>query len=151
MPATVTLSTTTLQASVGAGDRQILVASTSGLIPGVRLWVDTELMSVVSLGVGNWVNVLRGESGSAAQHHDSGVTITIGQPHQFYSTDPVGAPPEAIPVSPYINVINGTVWYAQGDALPTGQSQRWWQKQTATYGVGALGVRTVTLEPTSST
>lgn len=151
MPATVTLSTTTLLASVGAGDRQILVASTSGLAAGVRLWVDRELMSVAGLGVGNWVDVLRGQDGTAGQHHDSGTTITIGQPDQFYSQDPVGAPPEAILVSPWINVINGSVWFAQGDTLPTGGTSRWWQKQTTTYGVSALGVRTTTLDPTSST
>ena len=149
MPATVTLSTTTLQAGVGSGDRQVLVASTSGLTPGVRLFADSELMSVVSLGVSNWVNVLRGVDGSAAQHHDSGATITIGRADQFHSTDPTGAPPEAIPVSPYINVINGAVWFAQGDANSAGK--RWWQKQTTTYGTGALGVRTSELSPESST
>jgi hypothetical protein len=151
MPATVTLSTTALQVSAEAGDRQVRVASTSGLTAGVRLFVGTELMSVVSLGVSNWVNVLRGVDGTAAQHHDAGETIYIGRAHQFYGSDPAGAPPEAIPVSPYINVVNGTIWYAQGDTRPAGQAQRWWQKQSATYGVGALGVRTVTLDPTSST
>ena len=151
MPATTTLSSTTLQASVGRSDRQVLVASTSGLAAGVRLWVDSELMSVVGLGVGNWVYVRRGVDGTAGAHHDSSATITIGRADQFYDHDPVGAPPEAIPVSPYINVINGTVWYAQGDAEPAGFTQRWWQKQAVTYGTGALGVRTTTLEPTSST
>jgi hypothetical protein len=150
MPATVTLSTTTLQTSVDPGDRQVLVASTSGLTAGTRLFVGKELMSVVSLGVSNWVRVVRGVDGSAAQHHDSGATAYIGRADQFYDSDPVGAPAETIPVSPYVNVINGTVWYAQGDSLPVG-SQRWWQKQTTTYGFGALGVRTTVLEPTSST
>jgi hypothetical protein len=151
MPATVTLSTTTLLEGVGAGDRQVRVASTSGLTPGKRLFFSSELATVVSLGVGTWVNVLRGVDGTAAQPHDAGETIIIGRADQFYGSDPVGAPPEAIPVSPYVNVINGSVWFAQGDTLPTGQALRWWQKQSATYGVGALGVRTVTLDPTSST
>ena len=149
MPATVTLSTTTLQGGVEAGDRQVLVASTSGLTSGLRLWIDTELMEVVSLGVNPWVNVLRGVDGTSAQRHDSGATITIGRADQFYGSDPVGAPPDAVPVSPYINAIEGTVWFAQGDSL--GAGRRWWQKQTATYGAGALGVRTTTLDPTSST
>jgi hypothetical protein len=147
MPATVTLSTTTLQAGVDSGDRQVLVASTSGLTPDIRLWIDTELLTVVSLGVSNWVNVLRGVDGTAAQQHDSGATITIGRADQFYGSDPVGAPEPAIPISPYINAINGTVWFAQGDTV----GSRWWQKQTATYGVGALGIRTVAYDPMSST
>ena len=149
MPATVTLSTTTLSASVGAGDGQVRVASTSGLATDTRLFVGSELMSVVSLGVDNWVNVLRGVDGSAAQHHDSGETIYIGRADQFYSSDPIGTPFVAIAVSPYINVVNGSVWFAQGDASEV--AERWWQKQTATYGQGALGIRTVTLDPTSST
>ncbi len=151
MAATVTLSTTTLLAGVGAADRSVKVASTSGLTPSVRLFVNGELMEVVSLGVSPWVNVRRGVDGTAAAPHDSADTIYIGRADQFYVSDPVGAPPEAIPVSPYINAINGTVWFAQGDAEPSGRCQRWWQQQTTTYGVGALGVRTSTLNPSSST
>ena len=151
MPATVTLSTTTLNEGVGSTERSVKVASTSGLTSGLRLFVDGELMTVVSLGVDPWVNVLRGVDGTAAQHHDSGATIYIGRADQFFSSDPVGAPREVIPVSPHINVINGSVWFAQGDELPAGSAQRWWQKQSTTFGVGALGVRTTTLDPTSST
>ena len=149
MPATVTLATTTLAAFVGVNDTQVTLASTSGLTPGTRLYVDRELMAVVGLGVANQVNVRRGVDGTATTEHASSSVVTIGQPNQFYAQDPVGRPPEAIPVSPYINVSNGRIWFARGDATPTGN--RWWQQQTTTYGAGAFGIGTATLDPTSST
>lgn len=153
MPATVTLSTTTLAESIDAFAKQIKVADASGILPGYRLWMDAELLSVVSLGIATsaytQVNVLRGVDGSAAAPHSSAATITIGRADQFYSSNPVGAPPSAIPVSPYINVVNGSVWYAQGDS--EGGGNRWWQQQQTTYSVGALGVRQAVQDPTSST
>jgi len=149
MPATVALATTTLTEAVDASAGSIKVASTSGLTAGIRLFVDRELMSVVSLGLALRVNVLRGVDGTAASSHSSSSAITIGRGDQFYASDPVGAPPAAIEVSPWINVINGSVWYAQGDAL--GSSSRWWQNVTTTYGQGALGIRTTTSAPSEST
>ena len=153
MPATVTLNTTTLAAFAAIGDTQVCLASTSGLVPGTRLWVDRELMAVVSLGptssAGPLVNVRRGVDGTATTDHASNAVVTIGRSDQFYSSDPDGRPPEAIPVSPYINVNNGNVWFARGDASAT--SNRWWQLQTVTYGAGAFGVVSVALDPTSST
>lgn len=151
MPATVTLSTTTLSEGVDSSQGSIKVASTSGLLPGVRLFLDKELMSVINLGVGTNVNVRRGQDGTASAPHSSSSTIYIGNADQFYFSDPQGAPPSATQVSPYINARTGTVWHAQGDVLPDGQTYRWWQPVTTTYGTGALGVRTRTEDPTSST
>ena len=151
MPATVTLSTTTLALSVGASDRQINVSSTSGLTPGIQLFVKDELMEVVSLGIGNWVKVLRGRAGTAAVPHDSTAVVYIGRADQFYEADPVGAPPNSIAVSPHINVTTGSVWFARGDTLPGEFAKRWWQKQTTTYSEGALGVTIETKDPTAST
>jgi hypothetical protein len=147
MPATVTLSTTTLSTAVGPGDTSILVASTSGLVNGTRLFVDRELMAVAGLGVGTAVNVIRGVDGTSATPHDSSSLIYIGRADQFYSQDPVGAPPEAIPVSPYINVTTGGIWFAQGDTLPPMFGYRWWQPAVTTYTTGALGVRQTTQDP----
>jgi DNA processing protein len=65
MPATVTLATTTLAEPVDASAGSIKVASTSSLTAGIRLFVDRELMSVVSLGLGSRVNVARGVDGIA--------------------------------------------------------------------------------------
>jgi hypothetical protein len=151
MAATVTLATTTLLAFVNPLDTRITVASTSGLSPGTRLWIDRELMSVVSLGVGTSVNVLRGVDGTSTTKHDPTSSITIGRGDQFYNVDPTGHPPEVVPVIPYINVLNGNIWYPEGDEIPVDGSQRWWQLQQPTYGPGSLGVRVTTLNPTAST
>jgi len=149
MSATVTLSTTTLGSQAKAGESEIKVASTTGLVPGVRLFVDRELMSVVGLLVDPWVKVLRGVDGTAASVHSTGATVTIGDADQFYASDPTGSPPEVIPVSPYINVTTGDFWFAQGDELPVGETNRWWQKQATTRTTGFLGVRTTTQDPAS--
>jgi hypothetical protein len=108
-------------------------------------------MRVVSLGVDTStdVNVLRGQDGTLAAPHVKGETIYVGQGHQFYTVDPVGVPADVVLVSPYINLTNGSVWFAQGG--PSGVAKRWWQKQSVTYGTGALGIRTVSYDPTSST
>lgn len=151
MPATVTLSTTTIASPVGRNDAQVKVASTSGLTPGIRLFVDRELMQVVSLGVSSLVNVRRGVDGTAADRHNANSTVYIGAGDQFYTYDPTGVPPDAILVSPWINVRTGDIWLAEGDPDPTGTLPRWWQKQTTTRAIGPLGIRTVTLDPTSST
>lgn len=149
MGATVTLSSTTLAQAVNSGDGLIKVTSTAGMTTGMRLFIDRELMTVLSLGVNPWVNVLRGRDGTAASAHNSLATIWIGRADQFYADDPIGAPAPAFSVSPYINVNNGKVWFAQGDALSP--AVRWWQAQTTTYDVGALGIRTTVVSPTSST
>lgn len=140
MSATVTLSTTTLSQTVpSASQRFIVVASTSGLSKGIRLFVDRELMSVVSLGVNNRVNVQRGVDGTSATPHSSSAVIVIGTGIQFYQNDPQGQPPASPEVSPWINLSNGSVWYLQGNET---DDNRWWQKRTTIYDVGALGVRT---------
>lgn len=151
MPATVTLSTTTLSEAVTSSAGRIKVASTSGLLTGTRLFVNGELMAVIRLDVDPWVNVARGVDGTASAPHASSATAYIGRADQFYTSDPVGIPAAAIPVSPHINAQNGKVWWAQGDTLPEGNANRWWQLQSETHGTGALGIRTTTLEPESST
>jgi hypothetical protein len=151
MPATVTLASTTLTNRVLLTDTQVKVGSTSGLYPKTRMYADTEMMEVVSLGPDPWVNVRRGVDGTSATEHSPGATVTIGAANQFYTQDPQGAPNDAVLVSPYINVRTGTMWYSQGDFLPDGLAVRWWQAQTTTHDIGPLGVRTTTQDPTSST
>jgi hypothetical protein len=151
MPATVTLSSTTLATGTGAADPQIKVSSVSGLTPGIRLFVDGELMSVVSLGLGTSVNVRRGVDGTASAAHPQMATVWIGRADQFYSTDPVGQPAASIPVSPYINAANGSVWFAQGDSGPASLSVRWWQQQNTARTVGPLGIITPSTDVSAST
>ena len=154
MPATVTLSTTTLTFQVEPLDTEVTLASVSGVLPGMRLFVDKELMAVDALISGtSRVKVRRGVDGTPATRHYSSATVTLGNADQFYFQDPVGVPASAFPVSPYINAQNGKIFYAQGDVAQFhGQSvNRWWQEVTTTYGTGALGVRYTEANPTSST
>lgn len=147
MPASNPLATTTFLTPVGKSDTQVRVASTSGLRAGMRLFADRECMQVVSLGVSTLVNVRRGVDSTSADVHGTDVLVYIGTPDQFFTYDPQGQPPNALMVSPHINLTNGLVWFAQGDDA----SSRYWTPQTVTRAVGPLGVVTVTYSPTSST
>jgi len=150
MPANVTLATTTLAQGLNASDNLVKLASTDGIIVGTRLFVEGELMKVNSLSISPWVMVRRGEM-TAAMPHSNGATVYIGRADQFFSQDPVGAPDAIIQVSPYINVLNGNIWFAQGDASSTGTFNRYWQLQTTTHTAVPMGFRSSTIDPTSST
>lgn len=156
MPATATLTSTTLAQAVNASDLRIKLASTSGVYPGLSLYISAisgsgELVRVVRLEPDPWVTVTRGVDGSKAQGHSAGETVYIGRADQFYCCPPMGRPDAAIPVSPYIDVQAGRVYFAQGDTTPSATADRWWSEQTNTRTSGPLGVRTTTLDPTSST
>jgi len=151
MPATVTLATTTLAEGVDDHTNRVKLTATAGVLSGLRLYLDGELATVLRLDVDPWVIVTRGVDGSNAMSHAAGATVYIGRADQFYASPPEGRPPAAVLVSPYIDIVAGKVYFAQGDASPTASAPRWWQQQTAVYSVGALGVRTTTLDPTSST
>lgn len=150
----VTLASTTLADITSDKATLLKLASTSGVFAGIHLFIADpsggELVQVTGLDVDPWVRVKRGSGGSASAPHPSALTVYIGRGDQFYMTDPVGRPPATILVSPYINVINGTVWFAQGDVLPTASANRWWQKQTNVFTQNPLGIRTQTLDPTVS-
>lgn len=146
MAALVTLSTTTLSADVDPNDQVVTLGSTSGVLPGMRLYVDQELMGVVTLGVGTSVTVARGLDGTATTRHASSRTVTIGQASQFYGSDPIGPPPAALLVSPWINVRSGAQWTAQGDESGPDAAARWWARTEHTHAVGAFGVRTDTAD-----
>lgn len=145
MVATVTLATTALAADVNASDALWTLSSTSGITPGVQLFVGRELVAVDRLtGVGNQVIVRRAISGTPATAHSTADTIYIGRGDQFASVNPFGVPPNPIAVYPYINVTNGTLWTVQGDDVGAGTSARTWQQITTTQSIGALGVRVTT-------
>ncbi len=115
------------------------------------MFVDGELMTIVRIDVDPWVVVLRGVGGSKQIPHSSGQTVYLGRGDQFYDYDPVGRPNENILVSPWINTINGNVWFAQGDNDPSGVADRWWELQSTRYDQGPLGVRVKTVDPIVST
>src|SRR5678815_1405370 len=149
MPATTTLATTTLTNSLGVTGNRLVVASMAGMVPGIRLFIEGELMAVV--GSNGVVDVKRGVDGTAAQPHSAGATVYIGRADQFYQGPPVGIPAAVIEVSPYIDTLSGAVWFAQGDASSPGSLSRFWQQQTATRTAAPMGFRSTTLDPTSST
>lgn len=153
MPAATTLATTSLTLWIDALAHEVQLASGSGIVPGLRLWVDRELMEVKSLPDSlNIVRVKRGVDGTAPSRHSSTATVTIGRADQFYAHDPYGAPPSVILVSPFINVLNGKVWLAQGDALPDNATVRWWQEVTNSYPSASLGItQNPSPSPTAST
>jgi len=155
MAATVTLASTTLKQAVAAADAAIVLVSTAGVVPGLRLYLADsvasrgELVTVVSLGLGTTVNVRRGGDGTATADHAAGSPVLIGRGDQFYATDPVGMPPVAVLVSPWVNVRTGTQWLAQGDEAGPGTGLRFWQAVTTTSVPGVLGGRVTTQTPSS--
>lgn len=157
MAGTTELTTTSLVASCTAGDARVQLASTAGLtvnnLTNLYLFIDQELLGfVLLLPEGNgWVRVTRGADGTFGAAHGSSAIVTIGRADQFYEFNPRGVPPSPPLVSPWINVRNGTIWYAQGDATGPGVDLRYWLNVTTTYNAGPFGVPTVTTAPTAST
>jgi hypothetical protein len=152
MPAFATLASTTLAEGCDGASTRIKLTSTTGLTGTVsRIWCGGELMKFERVDISPWVIVRRGVDGSKASPHASGEAIYIGQADQFFYGPPAGRPDATVLVSPYIDVVNGNVYFAQGDTTPTATANRWWQIQTTTRTSGPLGVQTSTLDPTSST
>lgn len=143
--ATVSLASTTFAATVEPGDTLIQVSSTSGITPGVRLYCDRELLGVERLtGIGTQVIVRRGLEGTSATRHATNTTVWIGRGDQFYGTDPVGLPPSVLLVYPYINVLTGVAWVAQGDEAGAQNAARIWAPITTTLIPGAFGNQVLT-------
>jgi len=167
MPATVTLPSFLLAEAISATESEpkIVLAdagqSTLTEIPteisymdplvAVYVYCEGELMRVIRPGIGSRFVVRRGAYGTAAAQHDAGATCYVGAGHEFYDQDPTGSPREVEPVSPWINVHGGNVWFALGDAQPNGLTRRWWSKQEMKYVTNSLGVREFTLDPIVST
>ena len=145
MQATYTLATTTFSATVAASDAQVTLGSTSGIVPGVFLFANRELMKVVGCkGPGNTCTVLRGQAGTSTRPHGTSETVYVAEGYQLYDRDPQGLPAESVLANPHINVLNGLVWVVQGDDVGPGASARSWQQVTTTQAAGALGVRVTT-------
>ena len=151
----VTLNTTTFTAPVSPNDSSVLVGSVANIVPGQCLFADRELMQVVSIGLATSAStaltVIRGIAGTAATLHSSGLTVIIGNPDQFYEMSPVGPPPADVLVTPWVNVVNGSVWVAQGDESGPDAQARWWAQSLISHDVGPLGVRTWTATIASTT
>lgn len=142
MQATVTLTTTTLAQPLSTTERYVNLTSLSGIAVGTCLFVDREFMSIEQItGIGNIVLCQRGIDATIQAPHNQGATVYAGRADQFFIQDPVGMPPNPIPVFPYINVSNGILWSVQGDDVGGGALARTWQPITTAQTIGALGVR----------
>lgn len=138
--ATVSLSSTLFTSTVEPSDSQVILSSTSGVTPGVRLFCDRELLAVERLtGIGNAAVVRRGVDGTFASRHATDAVVYIGRADQFYASDPIGLPPAVLPIYPYINALTGDVWVAEGDETGPGNAGRVWSKATQSIDAGALG------------
>jgi hypothetical protein len=145
MVALFTLATTTFASNVGELDTQVNLTSTTGVVPGIRLFANRECLAVEKLtGVGNYAIVRRGVDGTFNRPHNTQETVYIARPDQLFSTDPVGIPIAGVYSNPHINVFTGTIWVVQGDDSGPGIYARSWQQVTSTQTAGPLGVRTNT-------
>lgn len=151
MSALATLATTTLAAPVSSSDSSVSLASVSDVVAGQFLYCEQELMKVISVDYGGLTaRVTRGAHGTAGKAHTSLAVVTIGRGDQFYDTNPFGAPPIVQLVSPWINVLTGEQWTAQGDENPLGPNLYWARTQWVHQPAG-LGARTVASEVSSIT
>lgn len=149
----VTLSSTTLPEPLSRDANEVKLTSTSGVLPGMRLYVDKESMEVVRLLTSPWVYCKRGQDGTGGAIHPNGAIVWIAEAYQLYQRDPTGLPLTELLVSPWINTLTGDVFFARGDAVGAGATTnlRHWVKQTTTWTEGALGIVTISQDPSAST
>lgn len=109
------LSTTTLSRAVTAGTSEWSLAAVTAITSALdasgqcQLFCDGELVTVTARPVGLSAMVQRGVGGSTNSSHASGATVYIGQPGEFYASDPVGVA-SSPPTTPWINVVDNRVW-----------------------------------------
>ena len=143
--ATNTLKTTTFSTECDHSDPTVQVSSTANIVPGQFLFANRELMRVERIGITSGINnalfCRRAQGGTSAQRHVAGQIVYIGNGNQFYTYDPKGEPPQAVFVSPHINVLTGDIWVVLGDDGGPQNANRWWSKQSLFENVGPLGVR----------
>lgn len=120
---TNTLFGTTLSAAITNSQNSFSVASVAHIVPTTNtyntdLFVDAELMVVVSQPSGTTVNVLRGQGGTKATAHVASSVVIIGKPAWFYAFDPQGACTAASTlVGPVVNYKNGQQWICSTKTL----------------------------------
>jgi len=157
---------TTLSAPVAVADKQIVIASITGLAVGQPITIDREELRVTSVPSGATlpVGVLRGVNGTAAVAHVISAGVLFGPPEDFTSgTVPRQAPRQrtvtsysaagaiALPTpgSDAVAILNGTSALAMtlavpgkdndGDILTIVGNGKAAHTVTATGGLGAAG------------
>ena len=88
----------------------VTLASGTGVTRTTLLYVDRELMQVLSIANSPTFQVARAVSGTLISAHASGATVKVGQPQYFGNAEkPVGGACTATSelISPYINISTG--------------------------------------------
>jgi len=83
-------ASTTLALPVSVTDSQVVLASGTGVLPGMLLYFDRETMQIASV-FGATVQVYRGIQNTNVLAHSAGVPAYFGTADQFFSSDPKGA------------------------------------------------------------
>lgn len=123
--AQTSLTSTTLSTALNNDTNIVVVASATGVDVGDYLFVDREAMRVLGL-TGTQVRVTRGFAGTAARAHAASVTIYVGAPDNFYSSEVVGACTAASETyTPRIVLPTGNVYSCTGG---------WWNQIGADVG-----------------
>jgi hypothetical protein len=145
----------------GALSTQVGVASATGIQtaafgtqPVTYLYVDQELMGVISLAQGQTTifNVLRALSGTKAAYHASGAMVLIGtQTPQFGGTAGSGGFQQTDPplggvcnlantgLTPWVNIVTGYQWICSSVAGAPGTNGQWipgWNNPLAAVSPG---------------
>lgn len=59
---------------------------------------------------GTTIGVTRGYNGTQANPHLTATPVLVGNPTQFFQTDPSGACTASLSVTPYVNILTGRQW-----------------------------------------
>lgn len=147
------LTTTTLSTAVGSptADTVVLASATTAAAGGV-LYIDRELMGIVSVS-GTSVRVTRGQQGTAAAPHGASSIVIIGPAASLQASGPYGLssfgqsdpPMGSCTTAPYrflpiINVVSGDVWSCRWIG---GSATKVWAATNVVYmnGVNSLIVQ----------
>ena len=111
-----TLTMTTLSADVSTSSNTVQLASVTGITVAQNttatiLYIDGEEMVVLAVNTtAKTAHVSRGQGGTPAAGHRSGVMVLAGNPTWFFNHDPQGlcsSTTASVLATPYVNVING--------------------------------------------
>ena len=96
-----------------------IVGQSSGPGTGTAIYIDRELMSVISVNTSaKSVNVLRGINGTLATAHKASTMVLYGNPNAFVNFDQAGSCVVAqVPAQPSINVFTGNQWLCSSVTL----------------------------------
>jgi len=120
------LATTTLSSPLNPADVQMVVASATGLFPGMLVKVDGETLQVTKAYTagGTQVPVLHGLDGSMTTAHKSGANVTFGTAADWAPPPPTGV--VSAPMTPILPIYSysatGAITPSQGIHILNGTS-----------------------------